>query len=66
MASVFEWIFVIGVPLIMARLIWLANAGKFDVINRHKHPGVYWWCVCIWGLLLVAFLVFDFALLVSP
>jgi hypothetical protein len=65
MASVVEWIFLIIVPLVMARLIWLANTGKFDVINRIRHPGVYWWAICSWGLLLLVFLVFDIALVAT-
>jgi hypothetical protein len=46
-------------PFVLGRLLWLANSGRWAVINRTNHPGVFWWAVVIWGLSFAGFVLVD-------
>ncbi len=59
MTSVGEWLFPVVMPFVLGRLLWLANSGRWDVINRTNHPGVFWSAVLIWGLSFAGFVLVD-------
>jgi hypothetical protein len=65
MATVGEWFFPLVMPFVLGRLLWLANSGRWQVINLANHPGVFWTAVTVWGLSFAGFLGLDLILAVQ-
>lgn len=63
--SLLAWAWRLGMPVVLARLLFLAWSGRYQVINRTAHPGFFWGAIVVWGLSLAAFVVGDLILLAA-